>query len=113
MDTRFLTLAATHEELSYFPIDKGNNSYKILAHEYERMSEGQTHDFDSHVQVWIPEGYSGRITTDTDEDFQVQERVLGGNKWHRLNFTVTYQGTNSPKIYGERGLAVLIVSKCE
>ena len=113
MDERFLSFSATHEELSCFPTDNGN-VYNLKAVDYERTSPGRSHEFNSHVKVFIPDGYMGKIVINpnNEDNIEITERVLDGGNWHPLSFTVTYTGEGRPKIYGERELAVLVISKC-
>lgn len=115
---KFITFTAT-SDFSAFPRDTGTNTpaYEIIAWHNERMSRGEVHEFNPHVMVYIPDGFVGLIeinnTKSETSDIDIDERCLGGGKWHHLRFVVKYTSQISSKIDGEWGLAKLTVNKCE
>lgn len=108
----YIAFRAT-SEASAFPTDNGNDTYNLKAWDYERLSNGQTHEFNSYVEVYIPNGKVGRIYANPNESENVIELELSGGQWHQLKFTVQYNGQKSAKIYGERNLAILKVEQSQ
>jgi hypothetical protein len=105
---------ATNDDY-YFPHHDGNDTYRILAHDYEKLQYDEEYHFQSNVKVFIPNHYVGHIYINPEYKslITINERFLEGNKWHNIEFTVKYIDTCSSKIYGSRGLAFLTISKCE